>query len=83
MIPVTIDVPEILLARGAMTREEVEKDARLVLAARWFEVGRLSGGQAARMAGLSRSEFMFAISKLEISPFQETEADLDRALADA
>jgi predicted HTH domain antitoxin len=38
--------------------EVTAEEARLLLAIRLFEIGRLSMGQAARLAGCSRSTFI-------------------------
>ena len=46
------------------------EEARLVLAAKLFELGRLSLGQAARMAGYSRPTFMELLGKIEYSGVQ-------------
>jgi predicted HTH domain antitoxin len=46
--------------------------------AKWYELGRLSQGKVAEIIGLSREEFLLALSRLHISPFQYTADDLAR-----
>jgi predicted HTH domain antitoxin len=53
---------------------------RAAAAAKWYEVGRVSQEVAAQIAGMSRSEFVLALSDLRVSPMQET---ADEALAGA
>jgi predicted HTH domain antitoxin len=39
---------------------------------KWYELGRISQGRAAEIAGLSRAEFIDALGGYGVSPFQET-----------
>ena len=41
-------------------------------AAKWYEVGRVSQEVAAQIAGVSRSEFLTLLSRLQVSPMQES-----------
>jgi hypothetical protein len=54
----TISYPESLPDALRMSRREFEREARLLLAASLFGEKKLTSGQAAGMAGLSRSEFL-------------------------
>ena len=53
-IPYTDDI----LASAGMSPTELTETARLALAARLFEAGRLSMGKAARLCGRGRVDFM-------------------------
>ena len=53
---------------------EVESEMRTAAAAKWYELGMISQERGAEIAGLTRVEFMHALSRLGVSPFQE---DLD------
>jgi len=44
---------------------------RLAAAVKWYETGMVSQGKAAEIAGLSRAEFIGALAKYSVSPFQE------------
>ena len=48
---VSIRYPDKWVATGGRSREEVESDLRFQLAVRLFEIGRLSVGKAAELAG--------------------------------
>ncbi len=66
-------------------KEVFAKEARVLLAVKYYELGRLTTGLAAKMAGMSRSEFFHVLSRQAISPFgvapDELEEDLRYALA--
>lgn len=53
------------------------EEARLLLMAKLFETGRLSLGQAARLAGYSKRAFMEILGKLHIPVFDHPAEDLD------
>src|SRR5262245_31847804 len=44
-------------------RDGFEREARLALAIKFFEVGRLTSGQSAQLAGLSRVSFLLTCSQ--------------------
>lgn len=60
--------------------QELADEMRLAAAVKWYELGKISQGKAAQLAGLSRAEFIFALANFGVSPFQETEADSFRAI---
>jgi predicted nucleic acid-binding protein len=60
--------------------EEVAGEMRLFAAVRWYQMGRVSQSKAAEIAGLTRSEFLSALSRCAVSPFQETAAEITRGL---
>jgi len=52
-----------------MTKEEIEHHIRLMAALKMFELGKISSGKAAELAGMSRSEFLEACGRYRVSPF--------------
>lgn len=78
MAELTLNIPDSILATTGLSREELVREASLLLAARLFDQGLVSGGRAAELANLSRVDFMLAISKLGISPIQVDPEDYDR-----
>jgi predicted HTH domain antitoxin len=50
--------------------EHFVPEMRLAAAVKWYELGLLSQGKAAEIAGLSRSEFISALGRFQVSPFQ-------------
>jgi len=45
-------------------------EMRQAAAVKWYELGMLSQSKAAEVAGISRSEFLAALSRFQVSPFQ-------------
>jgi predicted HTH domain antitoxin len=54
----TIPYSDDLLLSLKKSPQEFEAEARLLLAVKLYEMGRVSTGVAARLAGISRVEFM-------------------------
>lgn len=52
------------------------EEARLLLMVKLFETGRLSLGQAARLAGYSKRTFMELLGKLGVATFDYPAEDL-------
>ena len=70
-----------------MTKEELEQHIRLMAALKMFELGKISSGNAAQLAGLSRVEFLETCGRYRISiyyyPPEEVEEELKRDLDQA
>src|SRR5450756_30909 len=54
-----IEYPESWTAAAGSSPERFESEARMALAMKMFEMGRLTSGQAAQLAGVSRVAFLF------------------------
>jgi predicted HTH domain antitoxin len=62
----TIEVgDEVLLALG-LTAEQFAEEARFVLAAKLYEMGRLTSGQAAALCGMSRVAFLLSLERVGV-----------------
>jgi predicted HTH domain antitoxin len=82
MIQITFSLNEGVLSSVRQDPEAFTRELRIAAAVKWYELRRISQGRAAEIAGLSRAEFIDALSRYEVSPFQETIADLSEALGD-
>ena len=60
-----------------------EREAKTLLAAKLYEKGALSLGQAAEMAGYSKRTFIELLADYEVSVFDYTEGELEKDLSDA
>lgn len=60
-----------------------EKEVRTMLAAKFYEQGKLSLGQAAELAGYSKRTFMDILGDYDVSLFNFSEQELDNDIANA
>ena len=79
----TIPYPQELLLSIKENPVEFEAEARLLLAVKLYELGRVSTGMAARLAGMSRVAFMFALNRFGLSPIGLGSSELAEDLANA
>jgi predicted HTH domain antitoxin len=69
-IRVSFDLPREILAVTRQDPASFTRELRLAAAAKWYEVGLVSQDKAAEVAGLSRSEFLAALARFQVTPFQ-------------
>lgn len=72
----TIEYADDLLFTLGISDKEFSEEAKLLLAAKLYELGRISSGQAAHLAGKSRVEFLFSLSRLNVPMSNLREEDL-------
>ena len=60
-----------------------DREAKMLLASRLYEKGKLSLGQAAEMVGLSKRAFMEILGDYDVSIFNISEGDLDNDVKNA
>ena len=70
MVHMTIEMPEEALAALRTDSEDFVRQLRLAAAVKWYELRRVTQERAAKIAGLSRAEFLAALSQFGVSPFQ-------------
>lgn len=63
----TIEYSDDLLLNLGVSPEQFAVEAKFLLAAKLYELGRLTSGQAAQLAGQERVEFLFALRNFNIS----------------
>jgi predicted HTH domain antitoxin len=87
MSTLTVNYPEEPAQAVHLTPTELEAQIRLMAALKMFELGKLSSGKAAELAGLSRVEFFEMCGRYRVSifnyPSEELEAELQNDIAQA
>ena len=66
---VKVSIPEGFEEAVSTTPGELEEQIRLMAALKMFELGKLSSGQAAQLAGCTRAAFLQACSRYRVSVF--------------
>lgn len=83
MAELTVEYPDDLLVASGKPRSEMERELKFQLAVRLFEIGQLSLGKAAELAGWKRLSFAEELGRLKVPVInldnEEIEAEL-RAL---
>ena len=80
MEELTIKYPSGLEHSVRMTREEIEQHIRLMAALKMFELGKISSGKAAELAGMSRVEFFEACGRYRVSVFNYPREDVEEEI---
>lgn len=60
-----------------------DMEAKMLLASRLFEKGKLTLGQASKMVGLSKKSFMEILKDYEVSIFNYSNNDLENDIKNA
>ena len=63
-----------------MTKEEMEQHIRLMAALKMFELGKVSSGKAAELAGMSRIEFLETCGRYRVSIFNYLPEELEEEI---
>ncbi len=66
-----------------MSDTEFAEELRFLAAAKLYELGRLSSGKAAQLAGMGRIEFLYALARVGVPAInlcdEEIDAEIDAA----
>ncbi len=63
-----------------MTKEEIEQHIRLMAALKMFELGKVSSGKAAELAGMSRVEFLETCGRYRVSVFNYPPEEIEEEI---
>ena len=70
MVQIAFELPEDVLSAVRKDPENFTREFRLMAAVKWYEMELVSQSRAAEIAGVSRSEFIQALSRFNVSAFQ-------------
>ena len=75
-VHVDIQLPESVFSALRRTPDEFVAEMRIAAAVKWYEMQLISQAKAAEVAGLSRHDFLMALARFGVSPFQTTAEEL-------
>ena len=73
------EVPQLL----KMSDNEFAKELLFLAAAKLYELGKLSSGKAAQLAGMERVEFLYALARVGVPAINLRDEQIDREIAAA
>ena len=83
MATIQVQIPEEVLISLKETPESIAQELATLAAVKLFEMGKLSSGRAAQLAGMSRVAFLTTLGRYHVSPFQMTAAELEQDIENA
>jgi len=78
---VCMELPESAFSALRARPEDFVKEMRIAAAVKWYEMEMVSQSKAAELAGVSRAEFLEALRRYNVSPFQVTREQLSEEYA--
>lgn len=78
---IAISVPEKVLLAEKTDEKAFAGELRMLAAVKLYELGRLSSGRAAELAGMARVEFLLSLGRYRVFPLDAELDDLERGHA--
>ncbi|HSN97802.1 MAG TPA: UPF0175 family protein [Candidatus Nanopelagicales bacterium] len=72
-----IDVPEKVLLAEKTDEVSFARELRMLAAVKLYELGRLSSGRAAELAGMPRVEFLANLGRYKVFPLEAELLELE------
>lgn len=74
---ITIQIPEKVLLAEKTDAQSFAREIRILAAVKLYEMGRLSSGRAAELAGMSRVEFLLNLNRYQVFPLESELNELE------
>jgi predicted HTH domain antitoxin len=75
---IVIDIPEKVLLAEKTDEKSFAREVSMLAAVKLYELGRLSSGRAAELAGMTRVEFLLSLHRYKVFPLASELEDLER-----
>ena len=82
-VTISLQVPEEPLVSLKEQPESFARELCMLAAVKLYELGKLSSGRAAQLAGVTRVEFLLALGRYQVSPFALDAETLAQDVANA
>jgi predicted HTH domain antitoxin len=83
MEKIVLEIPDEVLISLKESPSEISRDILMLSAVKLYELGKLSSGRAAQLAGISRVSFLQSLSRYGVPIFEltleELQQDFDNA----
>ena len=79
-IQVNLQLPDTIFSALRKTPDEFVSEMRVTAVVKWYEMQSISQAKAAEIAGLSRHDFLLALNRFNVSPFQTTPEELRKEI---
>ena len=74
---IIVEYPDAIPASLNQSRQEFEIEARHAMAAKLYELGRLTSGQAANLAGVNRADFLLSCERMGVAAVEWDENEIE------
>ncbi len=81
-VQLTLELPRGIFASLRQEPDQFLREMRLAAAVKWYETRQVSQSKAAEIAGISRFDFLTALNRFGITPFQLTAEELIQEVGD-
>ncbi|MEW6378266.1 MAG: UPF0175 family protein [bacterium] len=79
----TLEIPDEVLISLKETPLELSLDIRMLAAVKFYQMGKLSSGRAAQLAGISRISFLQSLARYGVPIFELTPEELQQDIENA
>lgn len=80
---VSIEYPAGVRETLRESKEEFAQELKMLAAVKLYELGKVSSGKAATLAGLDRTTFLLALGQYRVPVFNYSTAEVEREIEEA
>ncbi len=80
---VAVDYPADVRLLLGETKEDFARELKMLAAVKLYEMGKVSSGNAAALAGTDRVSFLLGLGRYRVSVFNYTPEELEREVREA